>query len=644
MKYLISILLLIYSQVLSQNFDTNNYVSKAIITNSELKESGIINISDVFTQLNNWNISTINGYSYNVLPNNLSLNQNLIVSIDGQQINLGENEFINLNLIPLTIDQIDTVEVISFPQIFNGQYSQGGMINFKTKKPTEGLSFNVFNSVGNEVGDPGPYVFTQESTPNVDKLGYLLSFNLNTRGENWYLRTFIKKEENYLTDLAIKDRISNVSSETKSSILSASSILNFNAFNGNHNFLFGYTENFDLIFFKNFGYEIPINNNLKHFGLNGSFELSPNIDLNYFIKHSDNELKNELNEPQVDLIKHDKLIFTRLESEYKYKNISTTLGLTFENNDITLFDYKNKYDKATLYGSISYFLNKDFNYVIDFSTTKQNEQIFLNGTVKNFWNITPNNNLVFAVSFSQSLFIDKFKNYSNLYSPFSNNANDPINSINFDNINNLFSSDLSYASNINQNLKISIIGNYRHFFNETLEDYNYQFNAIEGNIESNYFIKNDEFLKILSGSMEIGHIISEVVNHKLYYTYQSDFEGSHLYRELWRAFPNHKLVYSINLNFNNSFGIWAKYYFQSETEWSQYRYLDFQSDNKSSNKIDAYSNIDLSMQKWFWQKKVWLNLVFKNLLNNTQYFHPIGAGFDMRFYLQLHVYFHSILI
>lgn len=643
MKYLITILL-ISSQVLSQNFETNNLISKTIITNSELKETGIINISDILTQLNNWNISTINGYSYSVSPNNLSLHQNLIVSIDGQQINLGENEFINLNLIPLTIDQIDTVEVISFPQLYIGQYTQGGMINFITKKPTKGLSLNIFNSVGNEVGDPGPYVYTQERSPNVDKLGYLLSFNLNTRGENWYLRTFIKKEENYLTDPAIKDRISNVSSNFKSNILAASSILNFNALNGNHNFLFGYTENDDFIFVRKIGYEIPIDKKLKHFGLNGTFELTENINLNYFIKHSENQLENALSDSQSSLIKRDKLIHTRFESEYKNKNILTTFGLIFENRDITLQDYKNKFNRATLFSSISYFLTQDINYVLDFSTTKQNEKTLFNGTLRNLWKITPNNNISLAFSFSQDLFTDNLSNYSNLYSPFSKIKNEFINSIQSDNINNLFSSDLSYSSNINQNLKVSIVGNYRHFFNTTLEDYNYQFNNINNQIESNYFIKYNEFLKVLSGSIEIGHIISEVVNHKLYYGYQSDFEGSHLYRELWQSFPNHKLVYSINFNFNNSFGLWAKYYFHSETEWTQYRYLDYQSENKSSNKIDAYSNIDLSVQKWFWQKRVWLNLVFKNLLNNTQYFHPIGAGFDMRFYLQLHVYFHSILI
>lgn len=640
MRYLISILLIISSQLFSQNYYTNKEISKTIITNNDLKNSGVINISDIFTLLNNWNNSTINGYSFAVSPNNLSLyqNQNVIVLIDGQQIDLGEHHFINLNLIPLTIDQIDTVEVNSFPQLSNGIYAKSGVINFITKKPTKGLSLNFFNSVGNEVGDPGPYVFTQEHSPNVDKLGYLLSFNLNTGGENWYLRSFIKTEENYLTDPAINDRINSISSENKSRMLAASAILNFSALSGNHHFLFGYTENDDFIFYRQIGHEVPANNILKHIGLNGTFNLTQNIDLNYFIKNSDNELKNLSNSTYSDFFERIKLFLSRVESKYKNKTISVTFGLTFENHQITLRNDNSTFDRITLYTSLNYFLSRNFNYAIDFSTTKQNEKTLLNGTLKNFWNITPNSNLTFAFSYSQNFFFD------NIASPFQDSFGNFTNCTISDTKSNLFSSALSYNYSFNNNLKFSLLGDYRHFFDYTLENYNYQQNPTDINIESNYNLKSNEFLKVASGSVEIEHVISEIVKQKLYYGYQTDFEGSYLFKEVWKSFPNHKFVYSINFNFNNSFGIWAKYYFQSETIWNPYRYLDFQSDNKSSSKIKAYSTIDLSVQKWFWQKRIWLNLVFKDILNNHQYFHPIGAGFDMRFYLQFHVYFHSILI
>ncbi len=639
MKFIISILI-ISSQLFSQNFFKHNDIFKTIITNSDLKNSGVINMSDIFTLLNNWNSSTINGYSFTVSPNNLShyQNQSVVVFIDGQEINLGEHDFINLNLIPLTIDQIDRVEVISFPQLSNGVFTQSGTINFITKKPTKGLSFNLFNSVGNEVGDPGPYVFTQERSPNVDKLGYLLSFNLNTRGENWYLRTFIKTEENYLTDPAIKDRINSISSDNKSRMLAASAILNFNTLSGNHHLLFGYTENDDFVFYRERGSEAPTNSILKHIGLNGTFNFTKNIDLNYFLKTSDNEIKNRSSSIGSKFYDRNKLFLSRFEGNYKSKNSSVVFGLTYENHETTLLDVNNEFDLMTLYTSFNYLLTKSFNYVFDFSTTKQSGETLLNGTFKNFWNITTNNNVVFTLSFSQNLFLN------NTISPFQYNFRVFADSIISEKKSNLFSSAVSYTYILNNHLRLNLIGDYRYFFNYTLEDYNYQFNLANKNIESNYNLRTNEFLKVASSSVEIEHTISEVIEHKLYYSYQTDFKGSYLFKEIWKSFPNHKLVYSINFNFNNSFGIWAKYYFQSETIWSQYQYLNFQSDNKSSSKIKAYSTIDLSAQKWFWQKRVWLNLVFKDILNKRQYYHPIGAGFDMRFYLQFHLYFHSILI
>ncbi|MCK5087205.1 MAG: hypothetical protein KAQ90_06780, partial [Melioribacteraceae bacterium] len=98
-----------------RNFQTDSQVQQKILKQDDLKSAGIINISDILTLVNDWQLSSIDGYSYAVSPNNLSpyQTQNLIVTVDGQRYDLNNQDFINLNLIPLSIDQIDSVIIIS---------------------------------------------------------------------------------------------------------------------------------------------------------------------------------------------------------------------------------------------------------------------------------------------------------------------------------------------------------------------------------------------------------------------------------------------------------------------------------------------------------------------------------------------------
>jgi len=647
LSYILFILL--HLSIFAQgNFQTDSQVQQKILKQDDFKSAGIINISDILTLVNDWQLSSIDGYSYAVSPNNLSpyQNQNLIVTVDGQRYDMNNQDFINLNLIPLSIDQIDSVIIISSPQLFNNEFTAGGLINIITKKPAQGLSFNFFGSVGNEVGDPGPYIFTQEKSTNVDKLGYLLSFNLNTSGKDWYLRTFVKTEENFMTDRAIIDRISGVSDDTKTNMIAASAILDFNALKGEHHLLFGYTENDGFIFYNYIGNELPNKNTIKHIGLNGEITFNNQLGLNYFIKKSNNRIGNRESSKISDFNWESDVTLVRVEGNYKTSSIFTSIGLSYEDDKIIRDDRNNRFDNLRLFGKINHLLNKNFNYVLDVSTTKYNNDYSFNAALKNFWYLNQNNKIVSNFSFSQTpplenllyrpIISDDYQNLTdNIY--LLNNLNENIN-------NSLFAVDLNYYLKPSRKIKLSFGANYRHFFDYTLEKFEYQFNPDEKIFSSTVELKTDEWLKVIGGIFEIDQKISEVVNHSLFYNYQTDLSGSDYFNIIWQTIPKHKFIYSINIQPDKNFGIWARFRYQSAVEWAAYKYIEYQSNQKYISEVDPLTTIDISLQKWFWERRVWLNLVFRNILNNREYFHPVGAGFDLRFYLQLHVYLHSILI
>ena len=74
-------------------------------------------------------------------------------------------------MLSITPGRIDSVVVISNPGLYNGEFTENGLIHIYTKRPQPGLSAYVRYSSGNETGDPGPFLYTKDASPNIEELG-----------------------------------------------------------------------------------------------------------------------------------------------------------------------------------------------------------------------------------------------------------------------------------------------------------------------------------------------------------------------------------------------------------------------------------------------------------------------------------------
>jgi len=112
-----------------------------------------------------------------------------------------------LNQLALSNMSIDSVEIIGFPQFIDGIYSDKGVIRIHTRKPSQG--FNIAGSVliANESGDPGPYKYTDRSSPNVDKIGHDNTGIVEYAYPSGFLRLSLFHQQHTFTDPAVICRI-----------------------------------------------------------------------------------------------------------------------------------------------------------------------------------------------------------------------------------------------------------------------------------------------------------------------------------------------------------------------------------------------------------------------------------------------------
>ncbi len=645
MKYILIFILIFQNYLFAQQ---NPDPAVQIITEEMIKQSGITSAAEILSLADRWNTITIDGSTNFFSANNLSTysRQNAIVMIDGEEINIGIFDVQNLNLLPLTINQIDYVELLSTPQIYNGKFIQNGLIHIHTKTPGKGLSFHAAGSVGDETGDPGPLVFTKESTPNVDKLSQTYSAGINAASDEWQLKGSIKHEEYFETDPAINDRISFLNKDdNKTKDVSYFINLGIKAFNGNHRFTGAVTSNDDYFFFAPSGNEIPVKQQLRHLGINGNFLFSK-IGVNYAASLSVNELGYLNNSHSVNFDFGEQQLLFNAEIFYRADYLKAAVGTGFQRS--TAVTSQNLIDKnnelRNLYGRIDLFPSENISQSFGMFVSKYYDEKNLKGFISSLWKINRGSIISTAFSFSE---INLAEENNFIYWRRQGYRIDSLN-VNMElpgnfNAKKIFTADLNYRFTIDSLVSMDIGTNFRSFSDFYAERQYFQYDTTTSTFNSATDVYSNQYLKVLGASAGINFSLSKKSSVKIFYNYRKNLNGSNLLKQEWEKFPEHNVSLRINFNPFDNFGIAAGLKYFSSMLWYNYIYSEYQSRAKYKTKIKPGLLAELSSGLWMWNKKIWINVLLRNLFNEPEQYHPAGADLDLRLYLQAHLYFNSVL-
>jgi hypothetical protein len=112
-----------------------------------------------------------------------------------------------MDLLPISIAQVDSVVVVSGPVVFGGTASARGAIEIFSRAAPRGLSGEFTYEHGDETGDPGPYRYTPQATPNLEKIGPFAHAQVGYASDGWDLTLGLHGASLNTTDSAIFARI-----------------------------------------------------------------------------------------------------------------------------------------------------------------------------------------------------------------------------------------------------------------------------------------------------------------------------------------------------------------------------------------------------------------------------------------------------
>ncbi|RKY91194.1 MAG: hypothetical protein DRQ01_08105, partial [Ignavibacteriae bacterium] len=292
---LIKFFLLLISSILAQN-DSSYLIDRQIITSEDIKKSGVKRISDIFSLIDNISYSTINGYDHSVSINGLDSYQHQLweIMLNGQRLDYSIFEDGNINNIPVTISNIDYIEIHTVPQIIEGEFLSSGLMHIHSVIPEEGLTMKGKIQIGSETGDPGPYRYTNDNTPNVDRQLTNYSVSLSFKKDFFYSIISHKGNIESLTSPAYRKRIHSIApnfGDTPRLKLNAPSLqAGYITTDTKNKVYLTKSEIEDYYYFRPFGREIPLNNKYLQIGATGEFQFQDNYDLSYKIKYSKNKI------------------------------------------------------------------------------------------------------------------------------------------------------------------------------------------------------------------------------------------------------------------------------------------------------------------------------------------------------------------
>ena len=143
------------------------------ITKSEIEVAGVARISDLLPLFNGIRISSVGGHSWKVAHvGGVPFGQNGYgLLLDDQPISTGVFGEQDLDHLPVPLMDIASVTLCPDPGLWAGQFHSFGSLRIETVEAAEGLQANASFLVGNETGDPGPHLFTDQATPNIPHTG-----------------------------------------------------------------------------------------------------------------------------------------------------------------------------------------------------------------------------------------------------------------------------------------------------------------------------------------------------------------------------------------------------------------------------------------------------------------------------------------
>jgi hypothetical protein len=184
-----------------------------VVRRADIERAGWNRVSEILDGAVGWGRASVDAFTYSASPDHLpAAGESLpsmpewIVVIDGQRVPTDLFGLHVLELLPISVGQIDSVVFVRGPIMYAGIPVARGVMSIFSRGLHAGINGELTYQHGDESGDPGPYRYTNLSSPNVEKIGPFAHTDLGWRSDHWDVDAGLHIASINVTDTLISSR------------------------------------------------------------------------------------------------------------------------------------------------------------------------------------------------------------------------------------------------------------------------------------------------------------------------------------------------------------------------------------------------------------------------------------------------------
>lgn len=619
--------------------------------------------NDLIKQESQWNMASTDVFTYR-------LNGGLYgyygpqpkTLIDGIPVDINFFGSQNLNMLPILTNNVKGTTSKFSPQVYNNTLANAGLVDFQTAELDTGLTLQSTFYIGNETGDPGPFIFDSlKTTPNIDRWGPDGSFLAAYNQGNWYAKGLFSFRNHQPTDLILNQRLKltasvlgrnqefvnyKLQSTTQSGLLETG----YREKNWGVKARALYGQDEDYLFLQPFGREIPAKTRYQQVAVEGEYRPAKWILKGRYIAH--NKTIDKRYDLHTFIFNWDQTTHTfSTSAEFKDSKFSIKPGIIYERISTKAPGINQPFnDLATFFldGKFSLLKDVSFNFHsnIDYDENQFSETVRLGLTIKPVkqWQIKPE----FFYSELTPLRQNSFTYWVNRGYTFANelgiSIDQPLESFRDRSTGIELENKFSIVDGLSLTLEQQFVRHYELNIPWQIVEENEFLDTLPGT-----FTATSERGSRISFFTKVDNTIADWLNQQFSFQIQHTLSGSDRYREYFEQIPEAKIDYQLNVVPNPNLILSLQTSYQSSTEWREYEALDGVEYilpsgipiRRFSGTFDtttpAFTNVTLGVQKWFWNRHISTQFSLQNLLNQEVRTHTLGAELFTKFNIKVGV-------
>ena len=639
----------LFSLVLLLMMICNVQAQKTVWYADDLLSQEIESFYELFSLVSGWTNATNNDVTIQFSRNGLAAPGGAFwpVYLDGVKINQQLWNTQGLFFAPVNFNQVDSIVVVEQPMIYGSEFTEKGAVFIYSKTPDEGLKVLADVTFGNESGDPGPFVFTEIGSRNIERIGPVVSGSVSYRKRDFSIQVggHAYDHPSY-TSILQYPRVTPYRFPTNGKIQkieSNSIFFKADAKTGfiSHQLNASASNSRDFLFTELYGVEVPVDREWRMVSYQGDMKVSQSSKASFQTSYSTNYAENLPNKDQLWLGWDQQVFSSALSLRNKFRNGQQEIGvkteLLFVEDNLSGNQLKN--DVSNIYHQLELMLSEKLTLNSN-SMVAYSEKFALKESIGLTINLTASQEIEVAGSFSQRL--PQEDNSLWYWVADKGFGSDTLMEFGIDKLpekSTFYQAKLGWRADLERfGVEVSTIWSV----NQNEYAWKYQFIPNGRSIRAgNYVFKDDLNASFLKVPIKADYLFSADLRTSFSYTYTQKLSGSDAF---FSMIPAHQVLLNINYKPATSFKLWSRFRFQSQTEWEMLSPIDGKVVPLTSTQSEAYSSDldshviwDAGIKKGFWDQKLTFSLTMKNMLNQKYREHPISQKNALTMFLGAHL-------